>query len=233
MTLLSLVKYLRTSILSDTGGTGTDWVSITEGTPEVHQLRWSNEELTDFINAAEKEATRAAFLLKKSEAALSISSVAGTSEYPVNSKILRIKEAYSQDGRTLSPIEHEDLTCIPDWRNKVGTPTSYVIDSETSTILLYPKPVEAGLVHLLYYRLPLNDLDWGVPTGVPEIREEYQRMMLDYAAHLAYLKEDANAFDPGRAEYFRQKFVSNFTTSSAYGEVRRRRNRAPVIRYRG
>ena len=56
--------------------------------------------------------------------------------------------------------------------------------------------------------------------------------MLDYAVHMAYLKDEANTFDPNRAEYYRQKFATNFTDTSVYGELRRKRSKGRTVRYR-
>ena len=50
MTLLELVKHLRTNILYDTGGTGVDWSGYVEDDYSSIQLRWTNEELTANIN---------------------------------------------------------------------------------------------------------------------------------------------------------------------------------------
>ena len=50
MNLLDLVTHLRKSVLYDTGGTGVDWSVINESDYDSIQLRWTNEELVNYIN---------------------------------------------------------------------------------------------------------------------------------------------------------------------------------------
>lgn len=234
MTLLELVTHLRVSILDDTGGTSVEWADLTDDEVEGYQLRWSNEELTRFIDEAYSKAVRGSFLIKKSEDAFNIDVVAGTSIYNIDPLILDIKSLTSDtSGRQLQQLEYEDLECIPKWRDKTGTPTSYVIDESDNTLRLYPKPVDIDILHPIYYRLPLKKLEWCRNTDSLEIRDEYQLDMLDYAAHLAYNKDDANTFDPTRSDKFLVKFIRNFGHTSAYGEVRRRRSRLRTVRYGG
>lgn len=235
MTLLDLVKHLRISVLDDTGGTGVAWEDITEDDVENYQLRWSNEELTRFINEAEKRVARATLCLKKSEVAFNIAVTAGTADYNYNSKIIRLKDVVlSSTGKNLEPAEIEDLIGIPNWRAKTGTPTSYILDQSDKSIKLYPIPLVDDTVDIVYNRLPLVDLDWYQDVyAEPEIPEEYQLDMLDWALHLAYLKDEANTFDPTRAEYYRQRFISQFSDNNAYAEVRRRNSRGRTVRYGG
>lgn len=235
MTLYELVKHLRQSVLDDVGGTGVDWAAIVEGTSDVDQLRWSNEELTRFINEAEKQACRSAFLLKSASTDFDISVVSGTSEYALDSRIIRIKGAYlNSTGLELVPLEYEDVMSIPNWRTTTGTPTGYILDIESQTITLYPQPIADDTVSLLVYRLPLADMSWSLAvTDTPDIRLEHQLDMLFYAAYLAYQKDEANTFDPNRADYYRQLFEKQFSTTSAYGDTRRARTSNRPIRYRG
>ena len=233
MNLLELVTHLRSSILDDVGGTGISWANITENDDEVVQLRWTNEELTRFINEAEKRACRNALLIKSASSDYDITVVADTAEYALNSKIVKIKGAYlSSTGKELIPIEYEDMIEIAKWRDTTGTPTSYIPDIENSKITLYPKPESSDTIACLVNLLPTSDMSWDTnEVDSPQIREEYHLSMLNWAAHLAYLKDEANTFDPGRSEYFRALFEREFSDSSAYGETRRRRSTGRAVRY--
>ena len=234
MTLVELVKYLRQSILDDTGGTGVVWEDLAEDDVESAQLRWSNEELTSFINSAQERAVRAAFLIKKAESDFDIAVTAGTSEYSLNPLVIRLRDVrLNSTGRSIDPLEFEDLLEIPNWRTKTGTPLGYVLDESDRTIRLYPVPLINDTIELIYYRLPLESFDWiRDPYATSEIPEEFQIDMLDYAAALAYTKDEANTFDPTRSEYFRQRFQTNFTSTNAYAETRRRRSRGRTVKYR-
>lgn len=234
MTLLDLVTHMRKSMLDDTGGTGVEWAELTEEDAEGEQLRWSNEELTRFIDQALKRAVRSSLLIKKSETAFDLNIVAGTSDYSLDARIIRLKYAeLDTTGKILEPVEIEDLIGIQNWRGQTGTPNSYIVDESDATIRLYPTPVVNDTAYLTYYRLPLLDLDWDTNTLTPEISSEYQIEMLDYAAYLAYMKDEANTFDPTRAASYLTLFDSNFGNTSAYSEQRRKRSVGRGVRYGG
>lgn len=234
MVLLDLVKHLRQSLLDDTGGSNVSWEDIVEDTASEAQLRWSNEELTRFINEAEKQACRSALLLKSADPTFSITVVAGTATYSLDSRIIKIKGIYlSSSGRELIKTDYEDLLPMGDWRSKTGIPTHYIEDIESGDITLYPKPSANDTLNLLVYRLPMVPMSWDLAEiDTPDIKEEHQLAMLNYAAFLAYNKDEANTFDPQRAEYYRQLFVQEFSNTSAYSEIRQTRTRNRTVRYR-
>lgn len=234
MTLLDLVKYMRESILDDTGGVGVDWQALYEDDVASYQLRWTNEELTFFLNAAYDKAVRSSFLIKKSEPDLFIPVIAATAEYQLDPLIIRLKQlTLDSTGRELMPVEYEELSCIRNWRDKKGTPTSYVIDEVDNTIRLYPEPLVDDTVSIIYYRLPLLKLSWDDNLQPLEIKPEHQVDMVDYAVYMAYNKDDANTLDPTRALTYLNKFERNFGHSSVYGEIRRKRSRNRGVSYGG
>lgn len=233
MTLIQLIEHLRVSILDDTGGTAVDWTTVSETDIEAYQLRWSNEELTRFINEAQNKVCSGSLVLRKSEEDFYINVVAGTAEYDYNPLIIKIKSAVlGSEAKELYPTEFEQLIGIKDWRTKEHTPTHYVVDESAYKIRLYPIPVINDELQLIYNRLPLTPLDWATPDGVPEIPEQYQIDMLDYAAHMAYMKDEANTLDPQKAITHLQKFNAQFSNNSAYTETRRRRTSNRGTRYR-
>ena len=237
MTLLNLVKFLRESILDDIGGTGVVWQDITEDLDEAQQLRWTNEELTGFINEGIRKACQAAMLIKDEQAAFDITIVADQADYSIDDRILEILRIYyDSDSKALVKAEIEDIWNINNWRNTTGRPTHYVVDYNTNTIKLYPKPTADDVedLHIFATRLPLTDLDWEqAETDTPELRSSFDMDIVNYAAHLAYLKDEANTFDPQRSEYFRTKFEREFGHLSHYGSVRRSRTKNKNIGYGG
>lgn len=234
MTLLELVTHLRVSILDDTGGSGVSWADITEDGDDVYQLRWSNEELTRLINQAEKDACRAADLIKTYLNYGPVTIVAGTPSYTLDEKIYKVKAAkLASTGKFLTEVEIEDLTEVADYGSKQDTPTHYATDQEADTILLYPEPIVNDTVTLITYRYPASDYLWDTAeTQSSELRPEHQIPMLWQAAYYAYQKDEANTFDPARGEYFRNKFNQQFTPESAYSETRRRRSRGRTTKYK-
>jgi len=235
MNLTALIKHLRLSILDDTGGTGVVWEDIDEDSIENAQLRWSNEELTNFINEAFKQAHRRALLIKSVEPTFNLAIVNGTSTYTLDSRIIRVKGTkLASTGKKLDELEYEDIMDITDWDTKTGTPTHYIIDYGTSRITLYPAPISNDTVSLLTYREEMAPLRWTAPTGEPDIDERFQLQALYYAASMAYNKDEANTFDPQRSQYYDALFTSEFgDRTTAYAEKRRRRTRQRGISYGG
>lgn len=234
MTLLELVTHLRESILDDTGGSGVVWADITQDTEDVYQLRWSNEELTRLINQAEKDACRAADLIKSTlDPTFDITVVTGTPVYSIDTRIYKVKQAYlASTEKFLYEADLEDLVI---WGNitKAQTPDYFIHDGDVHSLRLYPVPIIDDTVSLIGYRYPLVDYDWEqAETQTSELRDEHQIPMLWQAAYYAYQKDEANTFDPNRAEYFRNKFNQQFTPESGYVETRRSRSRGRTIRYR-
>lgn len=235
MTLLELITHLRQSILDDVGGTGVTWADITEDQDDVAQLRWSNEELTRFVNEAQNAVTRDILCFKDGSATWDLTVVADTAEYALDSRIIKVKNAYlSSNGAELSRQEIENLMAIRDWRSITGLPVAYVADMDTGTLRLYPTPQASDTVHLLVYHLPLTQFDWETAeTQSSPLRLEYQIPMLNYAAYLAYQKDEANTFDPARGNTFLAMYNREFTHNSPYAETRRRRSSNRTIRYGG
>lgn len=235
MDLTALIKHLRLSVLDDTGGTGVSWEDIDEDSDGNVQLRWSNEELTSFINEAFRQAHRRSLLIKTIEPTFNISVTAGTATYSIDPRIIRIKGAsLSSTGKELEKLEYEDLLETTNWSSKIDTPTHYIIDYGTNSITLYPNPIVNDTVTLLVYREEMTQLSWENPEGSPEIDARYQLSALNYAAFMAYNKDEANTFDPQRANYFLSLFTAQFGgDTSAYSERRRVRSRGRGIRYGG
>jgi hypothetical protein len=232
-TLLDGINYLRTSLLDDTGGTGIDWTIISEGDDENHQLRWSNEELTVFINEAWKQVARR-LLCYRSADLYTIALKKGVSKYPLDSKILKIISAESN-------LQHEkvrerdllEIISIRDWRDNEGYIKAWCPEYDTQEILVYPKPSEDDTLYLTVYHLPPIDLTWSKPDQKVTVRDEWFIGMLNYAAGLAYLKDEANSIDEPRSRMFMDKFEAEFSNTSAYAESRKRKTTNRSISYGG
>lgn len=232
MTLLELVTHLRESILDDTGGSGVEWADITDDSEEVYQLRWSNEELTRLINQAERDACRAADLLKSTLDFAPVTIVTGTHTYNLDSRIYKVKQVQlASTGEFLSRCDIEDI--IYGDFSRQNTPMYFISDVGSGDIRFYPEPIADDTANLICYRDPLEAYNWEqAETQSSELRSDHQIPMLWQAAYYAYQKDEANTFDPNRAEYFRNKFNQQFTPETAYTETRRSRSRGRTIRYR-
>ncbi len=235
MTLKELIKYMRVSILDDTGGTGVVSEDISEDDLDVIQLRWTNEELTIFINEAINQVYRRIYPIQKVEPLFNITTVAGTAAYAMDQRILRILGIHStQQNKPIQQADYLEVwNCNPELLTKSATPELYFPDYDNATLTLAPVPIAVDTLQLFVHRLPLSPLSWSANTASPELRSEWQIPMLNYAAFLAYQKDEANALDPQRAQTFLNMFEKEFLQTSAYSDTRKRRNSNRGVSYGG
>jgi len=232
-TLLDGITYLRTSVLDDTGGTGIDWPSITEADDENHQLRWSNEEITIFINEAWKQVARR-LLCYRSADLFSTAVKIGTNKYSIDPKILKIISIESlKQQEKIQERDFLEIIAIRDWRDNTGYIKAWCPEYDSQEILVYPKPIQDDTLYMAVYHLPPIDLTWTNPSQKITVRDEWFLGMLNYAAGLAYLKDEANSLDEGRSKMFMDKFMTEFSDTSAYAESRKHKTAHRQIKYGG
>lgn len=230
MNCLQLVSYLRNNILYDTGGEGVDWTTFSDDVFDSMQLRWKNEELVANINEAIKLVYRRTHPIKDIG---TIDVVALTNKYSIPTYSLEIQDAKLANGKALEKVSVDAL-----WRNQsfltdINEPRFYIPDMEQNSITLYPIPSADTTITYLYYRLPTTDLDWTDNEAYPELREEFHLPMLFYAAHLCYMKDEANTIDPKRADTYLAQFDREFPPLSAYGSMRKNKTANRAIAYGG
>lgn len=233
MYLLDQIKYLRESILDDTGGTGVDWRNIHEYDAEASQLRWTNEELAFFLTQAEREVARRAKLLKDTSGRYDFTTVANQMEYPLDPKIMRVLHV-QYDDTPLCQAEIEPIYRTKGWKTRAGRPGYFIPDHSSRSLSLWPIPDSTYSIELIVYRYPLQDLNWDLAdTQSPEIHEVHHLPMINFAAYLAYMKDEANALDPTRAIQFKTFFDNDYPDNTWASQVRKMRNGGRTVRYGG
>lgn len=139
----------------------------------------------------------------------------------ISPKILKLRDVRrASDGRNVDILNLEDLGTAgvtyggygQQWGTggaKVGTelgPTrAVVLGAQENAIVLVPLPAEEDVLYLVVDRLPINPVDYTM-YGL-EIGDIHHRSLLYWMKHLAHEKQDAETYDRGRSEEFRQKFV--------------------------
>lgn len=232
MNLLALVTFLRTSILDDTGGTGVEWEGIGREDDDADMLRWSNEELVEFIDEAVRQVYRR--ILPVKDSSLDIAITAGVSTYILNPKIIQLlRTRLTSTGLALNEVDINDLWDISDWESKTGTPTCFTPNYDTATITLFPIPEIDDTLKILVNRYPLVDLSWSKNTALVGLRQEVLLPMLNYAAFMAYNKDEENTSDAAIANRFLDLFTRDFPHSSLYADSRKRRTTNRGIAYGG
>lgn len=234
MNLLEAITFLRNNVLDDVGGLDADWESFSETDSDSLQLRWNNEALASNIQEAVTQVYRRILPVKDSDALFDITSVIGQREYFLNPKILQIQAVKdSTTGKELRRVDIEDVWGDRYLETDLGEPKCYIPNYDTGTISLYQIPDKVRLYKFLVYRLPLEKISWKSKRAEIELREEFIVPMLNYAAYLCYMLDEANVLDPSRANQFLAKFNQEFTITSAYSDVRKRRTSHRAIRYGG
>jgi hypothetical protein len=227
MTLLQLVTYLRLNILDDHGGVGVEWDSYDESEFGTLQLRWSNETIVANINEAINQVYRRTNPIKD---LLEIPVELGVDEYDIPSnvtKIMVIKDSLQKEIREVSLSEIWNL------RDTGGATDRFAPDYVNNILKVFPTPKKDDLFLAAIYRMPNYKMDWNYNDKSPELREEYQIPMLDYAAYLCYMKDEANTLDPRRADTFYSRFEREFPFTSVYSNIRKGRTANRPIRYGG
>jgi hypothetical protein len=230
MTLLELVGYFRENILHDTGGTGVDWASLEKDNYDSIQLRWTNEELTGYINEAITQVYRRTNPIKD---LYQFETEVGVYNYTLPKYIKEVLRAKDSEGKELTEKSMDDLWGFRDYNTYSSSPVHYFTDVEQGQLRLYPIPDKEDVIDLMIYRYSKEPLAWDNYDASPELREEYQIPMLFGAASLAYLKDETNVFDPNRSKEFTILFDREFTFTSAYSTIRKERTANRPIRYGG
>jgi hypothetical protein len=224
MTLKELIASMRTT-LDDKGGTNGDWTA-----DDVQsRLRWDNEELTRYINAAEREtAIRTRNLIEsESPSICTIAVTTGVSTYKVHPKIITIERAkLDNEIHPVSEISWRDAELTrPDWETYSARPEYYFRDWQKGKLRLYPTPIADDTLRLTVYKLPSSDMaldSW--EADEPELDEQYHEKMLSWAFHLAYQKDEPNTLDPDKVLFYSQKFDMEIGLPvNMYADERRKR----------
>jgi hypothetical protein len=110
-----------------------------------------------------------------------------------------------------------------------GTLRALITGGSVNFARLYPKAAETTTVRLNVFRLPITTVsDDDEPF---EIGEEHHRHLLLWIKHLAYSKQDAEAFDKTKATAFKTDFETYCFEVQA--EQRRARHKTRIVAYGG
>lgn len=183
---------------------------------------WPDEELNSYINQAVDEACfRARLNIDSSSAAVTpVVVTAGVAEYALHSSIIDVLRVWDNvDNHKLIKTGFDELDQLyPSWPSHEGPLMKYVLDlnyyhatgdeDQTHRLTIYPKPAKDTTLSLTVYRLPLEPM--ASDGDVPEIPRQYHSDLLHWAAHLAYLKRDADTSDPNKARDAMQLFEIAF-----------------------
>lgn len=180
----------------------------------VEPYRWDDDVLTEHANDAVRQfAIRKRLILDRSTAEVCEYAVAAevTTVTP-HPAVLSVRSARWSD-RTEGPLHLTTLKrmdrSFPDWPNEsAGTPSHLILDGDTGSLELWPKPSAAGTLTLAVWRTPLDSEKLEGDEDEPIIDRVHHRDLLDWIEHLAFLTTEGEAGDLERSDRAAQRFAA-------------------------
>lgn len=208
MNLLEIRTNIRGSLDDDVGAT------------ESQQL-WKDTELNGYASEAVDVFSRELPLIIDSSTAADgdgdnlcqITTVAGTQDYALSSKVVSIRRAKISGEST--PLIEADVDIMDKndslWDDLTAssrqTPKRWLLDKETDKITLVRCPDDIYTVNLTVQRLPLVDLS--ADEDIPEISKGYHRLLLSYILFKAYSKRDVETYSERKASGYKKDHLDD------------------------
>lgn len=216
---------------------------------------WSDEEVFDYMDEAQREFVRRTHILRKTHPFTpAITEIVYTAPVgaPVNLdgfitphpqiiRPLRARMTTSSNRDPLQIITAEDLDegllirdygtfFRGDWQNKVGPARFLITNMQEDMWRLVPIPTISDTVELTVEHMPIETLTCG-SVALEVTEREDQMTMLLYMKFLAFGKQDADTYDDVLSQRFEAQFEKK--ADDRRREVRRSRFRHVGIRYGG
>jgi len=204
-----LIDIMREDYLSDT----FDGIDTATPAEIAENALWTDTQLLRYLTEAQEEVclrTRAF-----ASDTMTIALADATQSYTIDPKIIQLhrlyfnKKEYEHTSRTMMDVN------APQWKE---SPESGLRDNEVFffirgrklTLSRVPDTVDIGIaptLELEVYRLPINEVTVGAELEIPT---QMHKNVIWYALHLAYLKHDADTYDPKRSDQYLLKFERAF-----------------------
>lgn len=196
---------------------------------------WTDQEIVGYLNEAIQEACERAKLIEDrlTPQVCTVQLQPAVSTYDLHTSVLEIKRLALR-GRPLeeSSVEELDHTSLG-WELCTGMPRHWIFEPAnvqgTPRLRIVPAPVQAEAITLTVYRGPLKALDPCSDSAKPELHERFHQRLMDWMLHRAYLKQDADTFDPAKAATSLALFVQAFGERPDANVQRKQRDRRPPI----
>ena len=202
-----------------------------EATPYL----WSPEEAISYATAAQEMFCRLTGGISDATSAVTTLTVpAGVEFSSLSPRILKLRAARdSATGRDIELLNYEDLQlgggghCFR-LDNILGAVRGVIVGMEPNKVRWVSIPAEDMTAELVVYRMPLSDV---ADNEELEIDEHHQLYLLSWMKHLAHKKQDAETFDKGRSDLFRDEFREY--CRQAKEERERREHKFRTVAYGG
>ena len=204
----NLIDIMREDYLDDT----FDGIATATPAEIAENALWTDTQLLRYLTEAQEEVCWRAKAFASDS--MTITLVDGQQQYTVDDKIVQLRRLLFNN----KPMTHKSRetmdTVAPEWKTNPGTGLSdndiyFFIRGRTLTLSRVPTAadVATGDLELEVYRLPANDVTAGAQLEIPT---NMHKNTIWYALHLAYLKHDADTYDPKRSDGYLFKFEKAF-----------------------
>lgn len=224
------------------------------GGSQGEDFLWSDDDVFGYMEVAQRKFVRRTHFLRKGSPPVSIDQLteltftaSGASGFlSISPKIIRILNARMRDTSNSNndPLEimpFEELNegfftrdygsvFVGDWQSKIGNARILAPNFSENLVRIVPIPSQDDIVELIVEHLPLNTVTCDSPAlEVTELED--QLIIMDYMRSLAFLKQDADTYDPELSAKFARLFDS--AADERRREIKRTRFRARSTRYGG
>lgn len=223
-----------------------------KGGSQGEDYLWSDDDVFGYMDVAQRKFVRRTKILRKGSPAvdtptlttLAFTASGATGFLTISDKIIRILNARMRTTANSDPLDivpFEELNegfftrdygsvFVGNWQAKLGQARILTTNFSENLVRLVPIPVEDDTVELIVEHMPLNTVNCN-STALEVTEFEDQLIILDYMRSLAFLKQDADTYDPDLSSKFERLFDKN--ADERRREIKRTRFRARATRYGG
>lgn len=195
------LKQLRDSVRS----------SLRDDTGLASDAYWSDTDLNEYLNEGYSIFCRSTQIIRDSVTAAicTLTVNQGDQNIAISPLILKIERAKPTwytgflTKKDVSDFDNDN----PSWFGTAGTPRFYALDYSTNYLTLDKAASVSGTIALTVKRMPLSDLS--ANSDYPEFNSQYHWMLKDYALYRAFMKQDAEVYNPQKAATHRALFMGN------------------------
>ena len=196
----------------------------------VEPFLWSDPEVYGYMDRAQRKFCTAVRGIAdaRTPEITEVAVVAGEMFSPLDPRVLQVRSAYNATtGSDLAPFSPREVGEAA--LRQTGDVTGYSFDDEDGAIRWTVVPAADAVVNLVVYRLPRDTIS--SKSDELEIPPEHQEALLDWMAHLAYLKHDAEAYDKRASDEAGARFLAY--CRDAREQLSRKRHTPRAVRYGG
>jgi hypothetical protein len=118
------------------------------------------------------------------------------------------------------------------WETVTGTPRCLITNWDDTVWRLAPTPLVNDTLRLITTHLPQTEIKTATEDDAIAVTDiEHQTIMLDYAKHLAYRKQDADVYDIQLSNAFMASFLRD--AEKIKTQLKRKRHQSQPVRYGG